>query len=279
MFTGTATPKLELPQWEPTDHPDFLTDINTAFQKIDENAGATEESVEEIAEIRDNVSNLQALTQSLNEDSQEMLGEIAAINVALGNLRTETDKVEPIRAQVLGLQEIARRQSDEINKLKGGIFDSSVWNGNVTVNNAEGNVSFRVMQIVKSGAFFRITIGMTAGYVVPVGSHVLAMDSNDWNSIRATLKGGGDFTEKVVYSFQPSIIIDNTGANLGVLACKTVNNETFELKYASYRENAINHILNHSITAFVSDLTMEGVVNDESRYSEYYSDQSVDGEL
>lgn len=35
MFTGTPTQKLGLPQYNPNDHPDFLTEINEAFRKID----------------------------------------------------------------------------------------------------------------------------------------------------------------------------------------------------------------------------------------------------
>lgn len=38
MFTGTPTPNLKLPIFEPCDHPDFLTDFNEAFRRIDDNA-------------------------------------------------------------------------------------------------------------------------------------------------------------------------------------------------------------------------------------------------
>lgn len=39
MFTGEATPNLGLPQWEGGDHPEWLTDMNPAFKKIDESIG------------------------------------------------------------------------------------------------------------------------------------------------------------------------------------------------------------------------------------------------
>lgn len=39
MFTGTPTPVVELPQFNPEDHPDFLTDFNQAFRNIDEKIG------------------------------------------------------------------------------------------------------------------------------------------------------------------------------------------------------------------------------------------------
>lgn len=39
MFTGEATPNLGLPQWLGGDHPEWLNDMNPAFQKIDETIG------------------------------------------------------------------------------------------------------------------------------------------------------------------------------------------------------------------------------------------------
>lgn len=39
MFTGTHTPVVKLPQFNPDDHPDFLTDFNQAFRDIDEMIG------------------------------------------------------------------------------------------------------------------------------------------------------------------------------------------------------------------------------------------------
>lgn len=35
MFTGSPTEKLGLPSYNPNDHPDFLTDMNDAFRKLD----------------------------------------------------------------------------------------------------------------------------------------------------------------------------------------------------------------------------------------------------
>ena len=38
MFTGEPTQQLGLPNYNPNDHPDFLTDFNEAFKKLDAHA-------------------------------------------------------------------------------------------------------------------------------------------------------------------------------------------------------------------------------------------------
>lgn len=183
MFTGTPTPKLGLPQWEPQNHPDFLTDMNEAFKKIDENAQGTGESVEEIAEIQSNIGDLQALTQSLNEDSQQMIGEISAINIALGNLRGETDKIKPIQTQVLGLQEIARRQSDAIQKLivdTEHVFYRVDARGKYFNGVSTGNSLIQAQEILRIDNMLLLTIvsGDTAGNIIQ-NSEVCRMSLDD----------------------------------------------------------------------------------------------------
>lgn len=242
MFTGTATPKLELPQWEPTDHPDFLTDINTAFQKIDENAGATEESVEEIAEIRDNVSDLQALTQSLNEDSQEMLGEIAAINVALGNLRTETDKVEPIKAQVLGLQEIARRQSDEIHKLNNILCIRQVWNGSVTAT--VDNMHVTVTQVALAGTELRILAKAKLGDTFTRSANFIFDDP----SIKETISKYRKNVDSM-YTMTSLLLINDNGGVIGELSWSGFNSDDNLILSYNHYHNGSKYGQSGNITA------------------------------
>lgn len=180
MFTGTATPNLGLPQWSPTDHPDFLTDINQAFKDIDKNAG---DVGEEIKDVPKQISDLQALTQSLNEDSQQMVGEIAAINVALGNLRGETDKIEPIETQVQGLQVIAKRQSDAIHELQ-QLTTADLSNGKrYTIHANEGGGYDGYVIIIRHGQILEFQLTFDAEVSISAGFKNFEFEQSDWDEI------------------------------------------------------------------------------------------------
>lgn len=56
MFTGTPTPVVELPQFNPEDHPDFLTDFNQAFRNID---GTIGELITEIGILETRIATLE----------------------------------------------------------------------------------------------------------------------------------------------------------------------------------------------------------------------------
>lgn len=66
MFTGTPTPVVELPQFNPDDHPDFLTDFNQAFRNIDD----------KIAVLRSNIESLETRIATLEQRVRLQKGEI-----------------------------------------------------------------------------------------------------------------------------------------------------------------------------------------------------------
>lgn len=59
------TPNLKLPIFEPNDHPDFLTDFNDAFKRIDEVIGETKEILKQhktkIEQLETRVSELESV--------------------------------------------------------------------------------------------------------------------------------------------------------------------------------------------------------------------------
>lgn len=64
MFTGTETNNLGLPQFTPNDHPDFLTDINDAFRKIDKAIGDCRNKNAELQELINALESRVALLES-----------------------------------------------------------------------------------------------------------------------------------------------------------------------------------------------------------------------
>lgn len=95
MF-AKATENLGLPQWQPKDHPDFLTDMNKAFRDIDSAYGETTHSLDEITE------SFTEITETNNNQS-ELLGQHTEI---IENLQNTVDD-----------------QNNDINDLKEAVND------------------------------------------------------------------------------------------------------------------------------------------------------------
>lgn len=83
MSYSATTGKLGLPQWVKgtKDHPDFLTDMNQAFEKIDGFAERTDNTVDGLPQ---QVDELAALVESMQEDVGEHTTELASLGVRVG---------------------------------------------------------------------------------------------------------------------------------------------------------------------------------------------------
>lgn len=92
MSYSATTGKLGLPQWVKgtKDHPDFLTDMNQAFEKID---GFAERTDNTVGGLPEQVDELAALVESMQEDVGEHTTELASLGVRTGVLETETDNL------------------------------------------------------------------------------------------------------------------------------------------------------------------------------------------
>lgn len=92
MSYSATTGKLGLPQWVKgtKDHPDFLTDMNQAFEKIDRFAERIDNTVDGLP---GQVDELAALVESMQDDVGEHTTELASLGVRTGVLETETDNL------------------------------------------------------------------------------------------------------------------------------------------------------------------------------------------
>lgn len=83
MSYSATTGKLGLPQWVKgtKDHPDFLTDMNQAFEKIDGFAERTDNTVDGLPQ---QVDELAALVESMEGDVGEHTTELATLGVRVG---------------------------------------------------------------------------------------------------------------------------------------------------------------------------------------------------
>ena len=84
------TKNINLPQWTPNDHPDFLTDMNTAMETIDRAIGAVDEN------MTINNKKIAALNQSQDSTNQAL----AAINETLAGYPTINESIENINESI-----------------------------------------------------------------------------------------------------------------------------------------------------------------------------------
>lgn len=112
MF-AKATENLKLPQWQPKDHPDFLTDMNKAFRDIDSAYSKTTHSLDIITE------SVEEITET-NKNQSELLGqhtkEISELKEDLEELDTEVGKISKLK-----LVPLSPAVSKSISNIKTGI--------------------------------------------------------------------------------------------------------------------------------------------------------------
>ena len=154
------TPNLGLPQWGMKDHPDFLTDINEAFETIDSKVGTVPGTISKV------VAQLDTLTdayQSLREDTTELQSEYQAQNIKLINMKAETDKIPGVVKTNAGLQQLYGEidaETDAIRKFltRNKIYNSGLGDGpELIYTNSDGDVLV-LDRIGVYGAIFRMHI-------------------------------------------------------------------------------------------------------------------------
>lgn len=117
MSYSAQTEKLRLPQWVQgsKDHPDFLTDVNQAFEKIDGFAQGIDNTVDGLPE---QVEEIATILQSVQEDVGEHTEELARQGVRIGVLETGMAEVNGLDSRVAALEDGQREQDEGIDALE-----------------------------------------------------------------------------------------------------------------------------------------------------------------
>lgn len=160
MSYSAQTEKLRLPQWVTgsKDHPDFLTDVNQAFEKIDGFAQGIDNTVDGLPE---QVEEVATILQSVQEDVGEHTEELARQGVMIGILETGMAEVNGLDSRVAALEDGQRAQDEAIN----GIVDANrsfyAWHDIVLpgisypieLSNNSGTETIRIQKISTKGSF------------------------------------------------------------------------------------------------------------------------------
>lgn len=113
MSYSATTGNLGLPQWVKgtKDHPDFLTDMNQAFEKID---GFAERTDNTVGGLPEQVDGLAALVESMQDDVGEHTTEIASLGVRFGILESNQNATKTL---IENINERLGTALDSINAL------------------------------------------------------------------------------------------------------------------------------------------------------------------
>lgn len=138
MFSK-ETETMGLPQWQPKDHPDFLTDMNEAFSKIDNEFSkldlATPEKIDEVAketeqnskdidilknrteQQKDSIDQLADNVSTLADSSAEHTKDIADNAASISALESETNdnklQITAVKGQITQLNDLIMQVSED----------------------------------------------------------------------------------------------------------------------------------------------------------------------
>lgn len=159
MSYSAQTEKLRLPQWVQgsKDHPDFLTDVNQAFEKIDGFAQGIDNTVDGLPE---QVEEVATILQSVQEDVGEHTEELVRQGVQIGILQAGMGDAARLATRVSALEDGQREQDGKIDSLGHRIYEwkSDVHNGieqlvftdlNDSSNSVKATVTAAIGNVVK----------------------------------------------------------------------------------------------------------------------------------
>lgn len=116
MSYSAQTEKLRLPQWVQgsKDHPDFLTDVNQAFEKIDRFAQGIDNTVDGLPE---QVEEIATILQGVQGDVGEHTEELARQGVRIAVLENDVNSTNGLAQRVAELESGQRAQDDKIDAM------------------------------------------------------------------------------------------------------------------------------------------------------------------
>lgn len=160
MSYSAQTEKLRLPQWVQgsKDHPDFLTDVNQAFEKIDGFAQGIGNTVDGLPE---QVEEVATILQSVQEDVGEHTKELARQGVRIAVLENDVNSTNGLAQRVAELESGQGDQDEKIDSIIETNHDFYAWHNIVLpgisypieLSNNSGSERLKIAKISTKGAF------------------------------------------------------------------------------------------------------------------------------
>lgn len=160
MSYSAQTEKLRLPQWVQgsKDHPDFLTDVNQAFEKIDGFAQGIDNTVDGLPE---QVEEVAAILQSVQEDVGEHTEKLARQGVRIAVLENAVNSTNGLAQRVAELESGQRDQDEKIDGIIETNHDFYAWHDialpgisyPIELSNNSGTETLKIKKISTKGGF------------------------------------------------------------------------------------------------------------------------------
>lgn len=223
MSFTNQTPNYGLPQWIGTDSPQFLTDMNDAFRKIDDqmkiNSEGGEDVSTELRQIRQEVTDVQgeitglqgditAVTKTANDaknDAAAALRQVGEIGTELGEWYTYSILIKDVNPIAEGLLNVNRNQLQRIDCKYHAPTRLLIVNSDIDANRApevETNGTYTAtikVNVDGLGNFFPL-------YRLPIKT----------SSVNAAEKGGYFIFEQITTKFPFKDTLNPIGTNMEV---------------------------------------------------------------
>ena len=225
MSYSAQTEKLRLPQWVQgsKDHPDFLTDVNQAFEKIDGFAQGIDNTVDGLPE---QVEEIATILQSVQEDVGEHTEELARQGVRIGIVENGLAEVNGLDSMVAALEDGQREQDDKIDNLGHHIYDwkKDIHNGIEQIvftdpNDASNSVKATVIGVI--GNAVNLALDLDDVKSLGKGSYALKASADATGKLFAKV---GITTERLnIVPANASIYMNPNGIVFAMFSCYYAN--------------------------------------------------------
>lgn len=206
MSYSAQTEKLRLPQWVQgsKDHPDFLTDVNQAFEKIDGFAQGISNTVDGLPE---QVEEVATILQSVQEDVGEHTEELARQGVRITVLENDVNSTNGLAQRVAELESGQRGQDENISYLHDHIED---W------NDAKASIETIIFSDTSNSNSVTASVVAVIGNLVRVSLNLDDVKSLDKGAYE--LSASEDSTRKFLTSLGIKITenLELTGSTAGI---------------------------------------------------------------
>lgn len=211
MSYSAQTEKLRLPQWVrgSKDHPDFLTDVNQAFEKIDGFAQGIDNTVNGLPE---QVEEVATILQSVQEDVGEHTEELARQGVRIAVLENDVNSTNGLAQRVAELETGQGDQDENISYLHDHITD---WNDaktsidTITFSDTSNSNSVTASVVAVIGNLVRVTLNLDDVKSLDKGAYELSASEDSTRNFLTSL--GIKITENLELTGSTAGIYVNPG--------------------------------------------------------------------
>lgn len=264
MFSN-KTEKLGLPQWSPTDHPDFLTDINGAFKTID-SLGDLKGNQEDQATA---IDNLTLQVTNLTQTAIDLKNEIDEINAVVTPeaIKEIQDDISSLTEKTDNLMDKEQLQDTNITEIASHMMlvDSSISNINNKLESYKELIDYNTVSINSNDediAALQTALGELQTSAESLTERISTVEnttSANVNSINTLSAAIAELTSNISEITQ-SITTLSATANTAIQSANTAN------ELAQQAQTTANEAVNNAATNSnsISDLSAKVTSNTQS---------------